>query len=296
MNEFSHLHPSVVKVLDLDKDARIAWLKKARWIGYPRAQQVLAKLEDLFHHPRDLRMPNMLLIGKSNNGKTKVIDQFLQRHPPDENPNGEHIIANVLYVQAPPTPSEAALYYEILGSLFVSVPTSSVDAKRSRTIQLLRDIQLKVLVIDELHNVLAGSTVKRQTMLNVLKYLGNELQISIVGCGTSDLLRAVGIDPQIQNRFTPEFLPDWKMSKEFRQLLKSFEHILPLKRPSDLIDSRIAGKILAMSEGIIGEISLLLNEASIFAIRNNVESITYDVLQNCGFIPPSDRALDNPGV
>jgi hypothetical protein len=286
---YEHLHPSTIECVDLDVEQRIQWLRKARWIGYPRAQAIMAKLEDLVHYPQEPRMPNMLLIGSSNNGKTRLIKQFAQRHLAEENKGGEHIIAPVLYVQAPPTPSESGFYAEILNTLFEKVPSSSPEAKRVRVVQVLRGIKLRVLIIDELHNILAGATIKQQQFLNMIKYLGNELQISIIGCGTGDLLRAVSIDPQIQNRFTPELLPKWQMNKEFRQLLRSFEQILPLRKASHLHEQMLAGKILAMCEGTIGELSNLLNTATIHAIRTNTEQITADVLNNCGYIPPSDR-------
>lgn len=289
MTTYMHLHSSVADYIELDANARIQWLKRPRWIGYPRAQEVMGKLEDLLRHPREARMPNMLLIGGTNNGKTRLIRNFAQRHRAEENPGGEHIIAPVLYTQAPPAPSEAGFYSEILNTLFEKVPTSSTDAKRGRVIQVLRGIQLKVLIVDELHNILAGASVKQQQFLNMIKYLGNELQISIVGCGTGDLLRAVSIDPQIQNRFIPELLPKWQMNKEFRQLLMSFERILPLRKPSELHEPQLAGKILAMCEGTIGELSTLLNMAATYAIQRRYEQINADVLNACGYVPPSDR-------
>lgn len=289
MTTYVHLHASVSEYIELDADARIQWLKRPRWIGYPRAQEIMGKLEDLLRHPREARMPNMLLIGGTNNGKTRLIRNFAQRHPAEENSGGEHIIAPVLYIQAPPAPSETGFYSEILNTLFEKVPTSSTDAKRARAIQVLRGIQLKVLIVDELHNILAGASVKQQQFLNMIKYLGNELQISIVGCGTGDLLRAVSTDPQIQNRFIPELLPKWQMNKEFRQLLMSFERILPLRKPSGLHEPQMAGKILAMCEGTIGELSTLLNMAAVHAIQHGGEQIDADVLNTCGYLPPSDR-------
>jgi len=289
MSDYSHLHPNTVEHIELDTESRILWLNNPRWIGYPRAQAILGKLEDLIRHPRQARMPNMLLVGNSNNGKTRLIQTFSQRHLADENPSGDHIIAPVLYIQAPPAPSESGIYSEILSTLFEKVPTSSDAARRARVIQVLTGIQLKVLIIDELHNILAGSSTRQQHFLNVIKYLGNELQISIVGSGTGDLLRAVSIDPQIQNRFTPEILPKWQMNKEFRQLLKSFEMTLPLRQPSTLYESGLASKILAMSEGTIGELSTLLNMAASFAIRQGSERITADELNACGYVSPSDR-------
>ncbi|SHN23205.1 TniB protein [Pseudomonas asturiensis] len=289
MSSYEHLHPVTAEILELDPEARIHWLKKLRWIGYPRAQEIIGKLEDLVSHPREPRMPNMLLIGGTNNGKTRLIRSFAQRHLADENVEGEHIIAPVLYTQAPPTPNEAGFYSEILSSLFERVPTSSTDAKRARVIQVLRGVKLKVLIIDELHNILAGASVKQQQFLNMIKYLGNELQISIVGCGTGDLLRAVSIDPQIQNRFIPEILPKWQMNKEYRQLLMSFERVMPLQKPSGLHEPQLAAKTLAMSEGTIGELSTLLNLASIHAIRGGQEKITAEILNVCGYVSPSER-------
>lgn len=289
MTTYKHLHPSTAEYAELDAEQRIQWLRTPRWIGYPRAQDIMSKLEDLVSHPREARMPNMLLIGGTNNGKTRLIKQFAQRHMTDENPSGEYIIAPVLYTQAPPAPSEAGFYSEILNILFEKVPISSTDAKRARVVQVLHGIHLKVLIIDELHNILAGASVRQQQFLNMIKYLGNELQISIVGCGTGDLLRAISIDPQIQNRFIPELLPKWQMNKEFRQLLMSFESILPLRNPSGLHDPMLAGKTLAMCEGTIGELSSLLNIAAIYAIRNGHEEITADILNACGYVSPSDR-------
>ncbi|WP_043611793.1 TniB family NTP-binding protein [Chromobacterium violaceum] len=289
MSKYPHLHPSTAEQVERDAASRITWLKRPRWIGYPRAQDILAKLEDLVDHPREARMPNMLLIGGSNNGKTRLIQHFAQRHPAEENPGAEYMIAPVLYVQAPPTPSEPGFYSGILNALFESVPTSSTDAKRAQVIRVLRGIQLKVLIIDELHNVLAGSSVKQQQFLNMIKFLGNELQISIVGCGTGDLLRAVSVDPQIQNRFLPELLPKWQMDKAFRQLLMSFERVLPLQQPSNLHEAMLATKILAMSEGTIGELSMLLNQAAIYALRQGEEQLTAETLNACGYISPSDR-------
>lgn len=289
MPQYSHLHPSVIKQMELSPSERINWMMKPRWLGYPRAKEVLDKLEDLLVYPRQERMPNMALIGKSNNGKTKLVKHFAQQHLPEENTGGESIIAPVLYCQAPPNPNESSFYSSILSSMYERVPTSSTHAQRTRLIEVLSAVQLKVLIIDELHNILAGSSVKQQQFLNMIKYLSNELQISIVGCGTADLLNAMSTDPQIQNRFTPEILPTWKPGSSFRQLLKSFECTLPLHKPSNLHEQQVSSKILAMSEGTIGEVSTLLNLAAKWAIHKNLECIDVSVLNNCGYTSPDDR-------
>lgn len=286
---YDHLHPRLAELVEQDKSARLELIKRPRWIGYTRAQNILTKLEGLLRHPQEPRMPGMLIVGRSNNGKTRIVERFTSMHLPDENLGGERIIAPVLHVESPPTPSEAGLYKEIFEKLYESTPSGSVNNSRAKLIRVLTAIQLKVLIIDEMHNLLAGASTKQQAFLNVIKYLTNRLQICIVGCGTADLLRAVSTDSQIENRFTPEILPLWKSDKEFQVLMKSFESFLPLRSPSNLHETKMGTKILAMSEGTIGEISQLLNKAAIHALNNGQESICTEILDNCGYTPPSQR-------
>lgn len=292
MGEFKYLHPSCVEKLSFSDDERISEIRKPRWIGYPAAHKILHQFEDLLRHPRVSRMPNALLIGSTNNGKTDLLKKFCQSHLPENSASSERMVAPVMFMQAPPSPAESDFYAALLSSLYERVPSSSTSAKRTRVIEVLRKIGLKVLCVDELHNALAGSTIKQQQFLNMIKYLGNELQISIIGCGTEDVLRAVSIDGQIQNRFPPLILPKWKADRAYKQLLKTFEAILPLKEESELYGGLLSKKIYALSEGTIGELSSLLNMAAIRAIQDGTEKITSEILSECGYVPPSERARE----
>jgi hypothetical protein len=89
-----------------------------------------------------------------------------------------------------------------------------------------------------------------------LSYLGNDLQIPLVGLGTKEAMRAVQADPQLANRFEPVALPPWQLNQDFQMLLASFERVLPLRHPSRLADEQMARKLLALSEGSLGEQSV----------------------------------------
>src|SRR2546423_1765777 len=67
----------------------------------------------------------------------------------------------------------------------------------------------RMLIIDEIHHVLAGSLLQQHNFLNTIKHLSNELQIPIVGVGTREAFNALQTDPQLANRFEPVFLPRW---------------------------------------------------------------------------------------
>lgn len=272
MNSIEMAHLSDIAKLKavLDQKERIEHILKPKWIGYPTAQSILDQLEDLLNHPKQSRMPNLLIVGETNNGKTRLIEQFRQSHPADPNLDGDAIKVPVLYVQAPPSPDERGLYNNILSLLFQRLKSAeSTDQKRLRVISVLKQIDLGVIVIDEIHHLLAGPLLKQRNFLNVIKYLGNELCVPIVGVGTADAFRAIQIDPQIQNRFVPVVIPKWTLNTDFARLLVSFERILPLRQPSKLSEKAMATKLLYLSGGTIGELAQLLNKAAIWALKNN---------------------------
>jgi len=102
----SHLSPPVRAALELSDEERIQRVRSPRWIGYPMAKCILDRLEDLLTYPPTHRMPGLLLVGETNNGKTMIINRFKRLHPANDNAEGETIHLPVLIVQAPPTPSE----------------------------------------------------------------------------------------------------------------------------------------------------------------------------------------------
>jgi hypothetical protein len=265
-------------------------VRQPHWIGYTRSKRILEKLEDLFCYPRVDRMPNLLIVGETNNGKTMIASRFQRLHPAADNANGDHALVPVLLVQAPPAPDESRFYGAILEALGAPYkPRGSVEEKQIQVLHLLRGVQLRLLIIDEIHHILAGHIAKQRQFLNVLKHLGNELKIPLVGVGTIDAVRAIQTDPQMANRFEPVALPRWEMNRDFQTLLASFERTLPLRHPSRLAEPVLAAKLLALSEGTIGELFSLLMAATVRAIRSGAERIDEDVVAKTDWIAPSTR-------
>lgn len=286
----SHLGDHARAALELPTEERVARIRSPRWIGYTRAKQILRQLDELLDHPKTHRMPNLLLVGDTNNGKTVIAKRFEKLHPAEETMGGEAVVVPVLVVQAPPVPDEARLYTAILDELFAPHrPTQRAAQKQCEVLHLLRYVRLKVLVIDEIHHVLAGHEAKQRQFLNVLKYLGNELQVPIVGVGIREAVRAIQTDPQLANRFEPVALPRWEMGQDYLMLLASFERMLPLRQPSRLVQPKLATRLLALSEGTIGELVALLTTAAVYAVRTGAELIDERSLVSIDWTPPSER-------
>jgi transposition helper protein len=288
--KYPHLHKKTATYLDVDTEERIWHIRSPHWIGYPQAEHILNKLEDLLVYPKIHRMPNLLIVGDTNNGKTMLAHRFLRKHPADQNLDGDSVLVPVLLVQAPPVPDEGRFYNTILDAIFAPYKSHDrIDKEQTQFIHLLKRMQTRMLIIDEIHHILAGSMNRQRAFLNVIKYLGNDLQIPIVGIGTKDAFRALQTDPQLSNRFEPAVLPRWNLDRNFLRLLVSFERMIPLKRPSELQTRELAVRLYNMSEGYIGELSRVLTEAAATAVQNETEQINHEVLDSIGWVTPTER-------
>lgn len=288
--KYPHLHKKTATYLDADTEERIWHIRSPHWIGYPQAEHILNKLEDLLVYPKIHRMPNLLIVGDTNNGKTMLAHRFLRKHPADQNLDGDSVLVPVLLVQAPPVPDEGRFYNTILDAIFAPYKSHDrIDKKQTQVIHLLKRMQTRMLIIDEIHHILAGSMNRQRAFLNVIKYLGNDLQIPIVGIGTKDAFRALQTDPQLSNRFEPAVLPRWNLDRNFLRLLVSFERMIPLKRPSELQTRELAVRLYNMSEGYIGELSRVLTEAAATAVQNETEQINHEVLDSIGWVTSTER-------
>ncbi|OUD34751.1 TniB family NTP-binding protein [Flavobacterium sp. FPG59] len=286
-----HLHDKTKDIINNYSDSeRVMSIKKPKWIGYSQANSILSRFDELLNYPVNHRMPNILLVGDSNNGKTALLNKFLKVNQSFVEEETSKLVVPVLLIQAPPEPDERRFYNTILESLFAPYNSSEkIEMKQQRVIHLLKKVELRLLIIDEIHHVLAGNLSKQRSFLNVLKFLSNELRISMVCSGTKEAFNAIQTDPQLANRFEPKVLKKWRNDEEYLRLLASFERLLPLKEESLLIEPSISTKILAMSEGLIGEISRILELSSILAIESGLEKINKNILNNIDFVPPSDR-------
>lgn len=263
-------------------------IRADRWIGYPKAVQTVGRLETLLCWPDKQRMPNLLLVGPTNNGKSMIVEKFRRGHLPVTEPDREHI--PVLCVQMPSEPSVLRFYIALLAALGAPLqPRRRLADVEQVSLSLLRATGVRMLVIDELHNVLAGQGNSRREFLNLLRFLGNELRIPIIGVGTREAYLAVRSDDQLENRFEPVVLPLWRIGTDTLSLLASFAAALPLHRPSGIATDDMAQYLLARSEGTIGELTRLLTAAAIAAVESGEESINHRTLVMADYVGPTER-------
>jgi hypothetical protein len=278
--DLGHLHTGVWSFLDESEEDRITRLYMPKWVSYPRGNEALARMEHLVRHPPCGRMPSMLLYGDSDIGKTMIVDKFVRDHPDICNQDGEVEVRKVLRLQMPSKPRDDKLYAQIIQALGHQAPYSRRGTDLEILgLRLLHRHPPRLMIVDEVHHLLAGTVREQRQSLNQLKFLSNELRMPVIALGTSEALYAMQADPQIASRFDPMALPRWRESVGLREFVVSFGRLLPLLRPSPFGEREMLQRLMAFSGGLTGRITTLLAQAAELAIREKTESISLELLE-----------------
>ena len=60
---------------------------------------------------------------------------------------------------------------------------TSVTTSRHRTLSLARQLEVRLLVIDEIHSLLAGTFREQRIIRNSIRFLANDLRLPLVCSG-----------------------------------------------------------------------------------------------------------------
>ena len=284
---YPHLDPTVAQVACRADTARLKFLQEDRFIPYGAADAVLKELNEVLTWPNTVRPPCRLLVAHSDMGKSTIFSRFCAQHPASDNIGGEAAHVPVMKMQFPESGSDG-VYGEIIRKLNAETTANpSSRALRSQALHLLNAVGNRVLIIDEIANVIVKD-IKRQTIaMNAIKFITNEMERPVVLGVTREAFTLVIADKHLKSRFEPLFLPRFKDvideegKSEYREFLYGFEVALPLKKPSNLAqDNALAHEIMVRTFGVTGAISRLLVKSAVAAIESGEERITLDIIKS----------------
>lgn len=280
----ARLKPAAAALLDGPLSERVAYLDTDKWVGYPVAAEALEKMERLMVTPARMRMPNLAILGPPGAGKTHILMQFLRRHPGSERPDSASSSAPIVVVNAPFTAEPKSLLGRLLDALSVPYRTSaSVDGLTNLLLDELEKVRTRLILIDEFHEVLNGTSRKQRQILACVKDLSNRSKVAMVVAGKPTVQTAMAVDDQLRDRFDAFHLPPWDPKDEaFGKLLASFESLLPLAEPSYLANATKSVTIYSFAGGTIGKIAKLINRAAEAAMMKGEKSISDVCLNEAG--------------
>jgi replication-associated recombination protein RarA len=265
-SELGHLLPELRHEATLCNEERIRRIQLDRWISYPKAEVILARMSELLAYPPHDRMPALLIYGSTGMGKTKILRKFIREYPAAFD--------------------EKRFYEGLLDAL--GSPTNhyhTVAQLRRIARDLLQFVKARTLIIDELHSMLAGTHRQQQILLNTLRFLANDIKLPLICAGTGNAKRALMTDQQLADRFEIMELSRWRNDEAFNRLLASFLGLLPLRQRSDLLAPAVRKALLDHSDGVTVRIVRLIEALAIDAIRSGRERIDMESFSVVSSLP-----------
>src|SRR5690606_31069305 len=194
-DQISHLTAGAGALLAETDERRIRAIRSRRWVLYPRAKQALDRLSRLLDHPRGTRMPSVAIYGDSGMGKTMIMKQFRDQHPPRFHPLTGTLKTPVLALEMTSRPCERRFHPGLLPRPGAPPrPRADIAQMEQAALRIMEAIGVQVLVIDEVHNIHAGTYREQRIVLNTLRFLSNRLQISLVCFGVNEAREAISGD------------------------------------------------------------------------------------------------------
>lgn len=281
---------------DLSIALRRAIIQKERWFSYPRADEILKRMEWLYEHTRVGRMPNLLIVGESMAGKSSLVKRFAKHlHPTIRDSQSQADSVPVMYLQMESIcPSPVEFLQSLLLTINLPFSAAAKPAKLTQQLSLvLPKLGTRAIVIDEVQQLMRGSVKAQRALRDQIKLIGNELQLPIICAGIEEARSAFGSDPQLFNRFEIMELTRWRVNdqEDLRYLMgiiNKWQNECPLRKPSDMLTPTAMEILFQKTGGLLGEIIRFLKTASEYALDSGDECITKKTFQKMRWEIPRD--------
>ncbi|WP_295964300.1 TniB family NTP-binding protein [uncultured Xanthomonas sp.] len=269
-----HLDPRIADLASRPKDERIAYILADKYVPYGLAEEIIDKAYWILRQERTQRPKCLLLFADSGCGKSMILDEINRRHGGSQNPREVPVVS----IKLSGSSDVRMLFIRILREL--DVPFSSGDRKDAlydQAIQALRAYGTKVIIIDELHNLLLAKRLVNESMV-VIRDLANT-PLSLICAGTRAARSCVNADEQLKHRFRCHQLKRWGATKDAREFFATLESRLPLLEPSNLSSAAVATFLINKTQGHVETMVTVIRESGKTALLNNKEAITPEIIE-----------------
>ena len=283
--DLAHLRPETRQLVELPAAERLARMPANRWIGYSRARAGHSRRSGsmLEREPGRIRPRNLLIVGRPTTARRQLPSAScaITRHAHPRTASTSHSGSDG--PDAASAHSEPAVCAPSLPALVCpALCTARSPDREGAALYLLRQVDCRMLVLDELHNLLAAPIPRQRELLNLLRYLGNELRIPLACLGTREAYLAIRTTTSWKTASSRSCCPSGRTDRSSAACSPASRQCCRYASLPAWGCQRCAHMILQRSEGTVGEVAALLAAAT--AVRScAARSGSLD----CGWIRPS---------
>lgn len=231
-------------------------------------EEATARISQCFDFSLNSHEPTCIaLIGESRTGKSRVIQEFLAKHPTVRTDEG--LTIPILKIETPAKPTVKGVVGLMLRTMGEPWPDTGTEIARTvRLKRLLRACQTRMLILEEFqHFIDKGSLAVAHHLADWLKVLVDDTNVMLVVCGLPRGLAVIKQNEQLEGRFLAPIEMrrfDWRVHEhrsEFAAITVGFERSIreQLDVPA-LGSAEMAFRLCCASGGLIGYLAKLLRQ------------------------------------
>lgn len=283
---YPHLDNSVVPCMSESGPRRIERILKDTLILHSRLAALLNEVQWLVAEPVRMRARGVIITGDPGAGKTAICKMVRNAYPVDAvNDLGQHA-PKAIAMSLSGARTAKSLLLRVLEA--TRSPTSGRQTiyELERVVKdILRAMPCRLLIFDEVQDVLSARESEQLRVFEVIKLLMNELSLPVLCLGTQKAERAFKADPHLNARFQAFEIPAWEEGDDFASFLRVYERFIPLKCRSDLAQPGIQKVLIRKGRGVIGPMIETLQRAAVNAVADGTEVITAKSLEEAQLHP-----------
>ena len=237
-----------------------------QFIEHPNCTEVLKNLRYVYELSRQKSRPhNLMVIGDAGSGKTSILNYFIQQIEHKRAIADEEVPKLVTKIDMPPMATPARLLAEIASSFGIGY-TRSMNL--GQFVVRVVERGLRLVLIDEFHNLDSANKTQRAATLQTLKWLGNETGLSLIISGTKNVSRILMHDEQFEKRFKLIQIENWTYGEAFNGFVFTYLHNI-LETPPTELSQKTLDTLLNHTGGRTHDIVRILSQASYEAVEDN---------------------------
>lgn len=280
-SDYAHLAPQVRADVDLPDAQRARYMLQERFLMHERLVPLLGRIDFLLRRPVQSRAAGLVISGPPGSGKTMVAKALERRYPSTASNDRQAAALPVLMINMTNAREAKTLFNRILTALRVPDAASYAGSDREKmALKVCRQANVRLLVVDEIQDILSSTARQQLIALDTIKFLMNELSLPILALGTSKAPAAMQVDEHLNARFDYRTLPTWQVDAHLANFLATLEQTLPLREPSGLASVEMMKVLVKLSGGILDPMVKAVTYAAANAVRDGVERITIPLLQD----------------
>lgn len=285
--ELAHLDEVAKAALDLPVALRVRDMLEHRFIAHERINDIFDYADYLMNRPPRSRSAGMVIVGEPGAGKTDLLEQLHDRYPSERARRGVIATRPTLLFSLCGVREAREFYIRMLAAL--GCPEGGGVSGREReqlVLKLARACALKLLLIDEIQDVLKGTHAQQTRTLETLRFVMNELKVVLIVAGSEEAEMAISLDLHLSARLKLKRLPKWVADDYLAHFLQAMESSLPLQLPSRLHAQGTMKLIVKLTGGQTDAIVTLIGNAGALAVTEGGERITHTLLERAKYEYP----------